>query len=374
MRNIRTSFGSGYSALVFLFLAGLQVTSAGPIYSVQILGSLAGTSVSATAINGSGTGVGFITSASGNQIPVILNGQTTTLPGVGQANGINSSGTVIGTTYTNNVASVTEWAGGQATTLGITGYGTDINNSGQIVGGFTAGSGQTNAFLLNGGTLTNLGTLGGSFSTAIAINGAGQIVGNSLTSAGTFAAFSSNGKGMTNLCPSCAGSYANAINSTGTVVGTFVNGNDYMEAAEYSGGGAIALGTLGGNQSYAYGIDTAGAIVGSSYLSNNSTLHAFIYMNGVMTDLNSLLPLTSGWTISSAYGMNDSGDIVGLGTLNGSTYAVILDPVLSVISNVTAGNVPSTVPEPAPIFLTAGALSLLAAVFRYRHRTQLTHR
>lgn len=359
----RAILGSISSTIMFFFLGGLHAVSAGPIYSVQILGALTGSSA-ASSINSSGTGVGYITNSGGDQIPVLLSGGITAdLPGTGQANAINAGGTVVGTTYLNNNPLVTEWAGGVQTTLGIAGYGTAINNSGRVVGGYINANGQLNAFSYQGGTLINLGTLGGNWSSAYGVNASGQIVGYSMTGAGIFSAFLSNGNGLTNLCPGCtSNSYAYAVNSGGTAVGAFVNNAGYLDAAEYSNGTVTDLGTLGGFQSVAYGVDDAGDVVGFSYLGDNSTTHAFLYSNNVMVDLNSLLPIASGWTISDAYGINSSGDIIGVGSFNGQSYAVALDP--------TTANDPSPVPEPAPFILTGGALALFGACYWHRHRTQ----
>jgi probable HAF family extracellular repeat protein len=44
-----------------------------------------------------------------------------------------------------------------------------------------------------------------------------------------------------------------------------------------------------------------------------------------MTDLNSLLPADSGWELSGAVAINDSGQIVGSGIINGQTHAYLLD-------------------------------------------------
>src|SRR6185437_3824933 len=72
------------------------------------------------------------------------------------------------------------------------------------------------------------------------------------------------------------------------------------------------LGTISGyKNSIATGIDSAGDVVGYAYNSDISVSHAFIYRNGVMTDLNKLAPANTGWTIVNAVGINDKNQITG---------------------------------------------------------------
>jgi hypothetical protein len=66
-----------------------------------------------------------------------------------------------------------------------------------------------------------------------------------------------------------------------------------------------------------------------------------------MTDLNSLLPANSGWILSNATGINDSGQIVGVGTYNGQTQAFLLD---------------TSAPEPGTIALMIGGAGLIFAM------------
>jgi probable HAF family extracellular repeat protein len=74
-----------------------------------------------------------------------------------------------------------------------------------------------------------------------------------------------------------------------------------------NGKGLTELGTLGGDSSYALGINDAGQVVGWSYTAERDR-HAFITgPSGVgMTDLGTL-----GGSNSYANGINDSGQVVG---------------------------------------------------------------
>lgn len=75
----------------------------------------------------------------------------------------------------------------------------------------------------------------------------------------------------------------------------------------------IDLGTLGsGNQSYAYGINNDGTVVGSSHIDSSYTQHAFKYANNHMTDI---ALVTDGIVFSQANGINNSGQIVGYGSV-----------------------------------------------------------
>src|ERR1700676_2638247 len=48
------------------------------------------------------------------------------------------------------------------------------------------------------------------------------------------------------------------------------------------------LGTLGGTFSQAFGINNKGSVVGWSFLTGDTTLHAFLWRKGLMTDLGTL--------------------------------------------------------------------------------------
>jgi probable HAF family extracellular repeat protein len=116
-----------------------------------------------------------------------------------------------------------------------------------------------------------------------------------------------------------------SINSKGEVVG-FGNPSGDQNAGFNpiaflwtESGGIQNLGTLAGYQnSIAYGINDHGLIVGQSFNGPNGASHAFIYQNGMMTDLNSLIAGHSELTLVYANDVNDEGVIVG-GALNAKT-------------------------------------------------------
>jgi probable HAF family extracellular repeat protein len=93
------------------------------------------------------------------------------------------------------------------------------------------------------------------------------------------------------------------------------------------------LGTLGGPNSFGFGINNFGQVVGySETLPSNQGFrqgwHGFVYLQGQMHDLNDLLsPTAQGWTIVEAHSINDWGQIVA-DALNtqGENHAVLLTP------------------------------------------------
>ena len=72
-------------------------------------------------------------------------------------------------------------------------------------------------------------------------------------------------------------------------------------------------------------INNSGEIVGSCWTGSDQS--AFVYANGVSTDLNTLLITAPGWHLQTANHINDAGMITGAGVLNGVETAFLLTPV-----------------------------------------------
>jgi probable HAF family extracellular repeat protein len=320
-------------------------------YTLTDLGTLGGGTYSyATAINDHGevAGIAYLsggvyavshaflwTAAGGMQ-------DLGTLPGdnYSYAQGINNSGVVVGTSFSSDSGVVhaflwTRRVGMQNLgTLGGNSYANGINDSGQVVGySYLSDDASAHGFLwTKTGGMQDLGTLGGSDSTATAINKSGEVVGYS----------------------SPPGDLAISV--------AFV----WTQA-----GGMQDLGTLGGTQSFANAVSSSGMVLGYSYLTSNKRYQAFFWtqnhgMQPLPTDTDSialsvnasnevvgaivepqygdryaflwtptqhqqnlglLIPPGSGWELSTADGINQSGQIAATGTINGETHAALLTPV-----------------------------------------------
>jgi probable HAF family extracellular repeat protein len=111
-------------------------------------------------------------------------------------------------------------------------------------------------------------------------------------------------------------SYAYGINNNGQVVGTSrIAGDSAHHAFLYSGGVMIDLGTLGGTYSEAFGINNNGQVVGhSDFATGYPEYHAFVYSGGVMIDLGTF---GGTYSYSEARGINNNGQVAGWSNLAG---------------------------------------------------------
>jgi probable HAF family extracellular repeat protein len=88
------------------------------------------------------------------------------------------------------------------------------------------------------------------------------------------------------------------------------------------------LGTIAGTDSSTGGaINSKSQVVGASFTSDFSVVDAFLWENGSLADLNTLIPRGSALHLFKGVDINDRGEIAGFGGLsNGDVHAFLLIP------------------------------------------------
>jgi probable HAF family extracellular repeat protein len=233
---------------------------------------------------------------------------------------INERGQVAACSYANAIANPITgtptldpflWQHGSMRDLGTlggtSGCATALNNRGQVVGYSNLKGDLTfHAFVWDREELKDLGTLGGDRSVALAINEAGQIIGRA---------------GVTEICTAC---------SPG-------NQKQLHHPFLWKDGAMTDLGLVAGDTGgTAYSINSRGQIVGISKqcMQINSddscdgpVSHGFLWEDGSLFDLQSLIDPASTITVTSVTNINERGEITGTGVLaNGDTHAYLLVP------------------------------------------------
>src|SRR3954469_20981778 len=160
-----------------------------------------------------------------------------------------------------------------------------INSHDQVVGWMQVGPEQ-HAFLWDHGTMRDLGTVSGASTMATAINDSGVVTGWGATSptSGVSIAFRWDGQMHALGCPS----------------------------------GTIHCET--------FAINARGDIVGEALVSITDGDVAFLHRDGVFYRLADLVQDAPGWQFDIARAINDAGQIVGTGRLDGKGHAFLLTP------------------------------------------------
>jgi probable HAF family extracellular repeat protein len=255
--------------------------------------------------------LGVIVGESGNNTPQSFRWeQTTGMTGLlrlagdnynGVAHGIDNAGIIVGISGNGTTSRPTRWnAQAVATDLGsidgtTTSFGRawNLNQTGTIVGITETGTGTPmHATMWLAGAVIDLGSIAPhERSEALAVNDHNIAVGAS-----------NNG-----LTPS-------STPIRRAVRWEIVGGVPQIEE----------LGSLGRTFSEALDINNEGVIVGSATNILGLSQVAWIWSNGVMTDLNTLVDLPPGWVLTSAQSINENGDIAGFGSLSGVSRAFAL--------------------------------------------------
>lgn len=339
-----------------------------PRYALTVVG---GAGSEAYDVNILGDVVGQL-SVGGTNHAFMYSGSTLLDLGTGGASGaaayhVNDLGQVVGTLSDTGRGTGFLYSGGSMSALAGSFSAFGINNSGTITGVFgvpgSNGFAYPHAYSYSGGVFTDAGTLtaeGGSY--GYAINNAGVIAGYAewATGANRPTNVISYQDGVLNDLGAFPGpwSYGYSINDHGDIVGVGtiarLGGDLYpRRALMYTDGALHNLGSLAPDAySSAFDINNLDQVVGEADTADG--LHGFIYQDGAMIDLNTLIDPASGWTIRNAQAINDLQQIAATACMGDVCHAVRLDLV-------------SQVPEPASWAMSGfGAALLLAARRRAR--------
>ena len=203
--------------------------------AIHDLGTLGGSDSAGSAISSCGKMTGWSATAGGETHAFLYDG--TALRDLGSFGGnsfglaINAAGQVVGYSYGPGNTSwfhafvVDSRTGAPIQDLGSPGgnsLAVAINDAGQIVGWSRKGEGPLGAFYYEGGSVRDIGTLGGDYAEATDINQNGIAVGNSSLKDGAQRGFVYDGKKMTGIgaLGGSRFSQAVAINAGGLVVGS----------------------------------------------------------------------------------------------------------------------------------------------------------
>jgi chitinase len=263
--------------------------------------------------------------------------------------GVNEVGQVTGTADLagGSVHHAFIWTNGSMVDTGtsrptVSSEGVDINSSGNVAGVVYGAGGVTTGAYFSGTTITDMGTLGGPSSFAEWMNDSNTAVGFADTASGTTGGFWWNPATGIHAIPTLGGpnSSAQGINNAGVIVGDSDVAGGGHHVFTYANGVLTDIGSLRGD-STGFTINEAGDITGEMDI--NGAGGGYLYHNGTMIDLQTLMPTGSTFHIISGEDVNDQGQILVFGQIGGLYRTGVLTPV----------------PEPATILAHAGGLVVL---------------
>lgn len=252
---------------------------------------------------------------------------------------VNNLRQVVGLSYVNGTENMRAflWEDGVMADLG--GLNTELwsearalNDEGNVVGHaqFSIDDETGRAFFFADGEMTDLGVLpGGTQSIAVDVNALGEVAGSGDVEGGLLHAFLWQGDDLIDLGVLGEGgeSSATGMNDAGQIVGWSTLGEGLGKRAFlFEEGMMMDLGTLPlSDESSANDINADGTVVGY-VIKRSGAQRAAIWRDGILTDLNMLIPGCAGWTLEEALAINGEGHIACIGRINGNLRGCLLIP------------------------------------------------
>lgn len=313
---------------VLLFLGSVSLAavtvSYGARYVVTPLISPAPQYSTARSINSKGSVTGWATTDIARAF-VYRNHSTITLAapdGVSSTSGlaINESGQVAGIAPISGNQHAILWTNGVPKDLGVLNgaigsYPRAINDLGAVVG-YSGGNLGSYPFIWQNGVMSQLGS---AIMDPFSINSVGDVVGWSSERP----VLRDSSGNMTHL--SAANGYAYDINDAKQVVGRHASGGTVKGFLWQKGVLETLPLPVGSSIAFPNSINSSGVMVGAGAFQDLD--RAVLWDNSLVYDLNTLIPAGTGWVLTRAWDINDSGQIVGEGTYNGKTQGLIMNPV-----------------------------------------------
>jgi len=191
-------------------------------------------------------------------------------------------------------------------------YGISADGSVIVGSSYLSGLSNSTAFKYENGTMTSLGTLGGASSIAHGVSADGSVIVGQSTDGSQFTAFKYENGTMTSL-GTLGGttSRARAVSANGLVIvgESRFDGSTNNRAFKYENGVMTSLGTLGGMSSQAYGVSADGSVIVGNAQTQIGHNVAYKYENGTMTSLGTL-----GGNSSFARAVSANGKVIVGGT------------------------------------------------------------
>ncbi|MBC7527544.1 MAG: hypothetical protein H7308_08335, partial [Chthonomonadaceae bacterium] len=260
----------------------------------------------------------------------------------------NSKGLVVGTAWKDeDTPQAISWKDGKLKRLPLpkgasssASFASGVNEKGLMVGSSIEGESEgVNGFITDGSKVTKLSAPKSGPALAMGISDTDTVIGFGIpfdTEEFRVKTLRWDSKGVTAF-PSPElynANFAFAISRDGKqIVGTMMRMEEeaqksLLKSKRYTNAFIAHWKTGFSNGDDGLGPDLTGGAVFPNYLyrSDTENPHAFIVRGGRLVDLNTLIPAGSGWELIFATGVNDKGQVVGMGLHENRLRAFLLSP------------------------------------------------